>query len=117
MKAKEQQTNLMIKQMNAQGKMVKEAREYSNPKAEYVRGFIAIVGLLAVVVYPKLVPLVAPWMDVWVGWTSFNPGFLFLPGKEIFEWKAMNGIVITPLDTHLISSIIGFYLGGAVTKR
>ncbi len=117
LKAKEQQTNLMIKGMRAEGDLYQEAREYDNPKVQWVRGFIAVVGLLAVVVWPKVIPVLAPWMDVWVGWTSFNPGFLFIEGREVFTWKAMHGIVITPLDTHLVSSVIGFYLGGAVTRR
>ena len=116
-KDKRAQMDMMLGNMRMQGDLVQEARSDSSQRSGRIRGFIAIVGLLAVVVLPKVVPIIAPWMDVWVGWTQWNPGFLFIEGREVFTWKAMNGLVITPLDTHLVSSIIGFYLGGALTKR
>lgn len=116
-KAKELQMTFMLSDRQSQQKGYQEAREDKGKHVTWVRQFIAVVGIMAVIVWPKFVPVFAPWVNVWVGWTQWNPGFLFIEGREMFTWKAMNGLVITPLDTHLVSSIVGFYLGGAVTRR
>ena len=58
-----------------------------------------------------------PDLDVYVGYTQFNPGFLFLEGKEVVEWKQLKGLVITPLDTHLLSAIVGLYFGASIVKN
>jgi len=29
----------------------------------------------------------------------------------------MTGMVITPLDTHLVSAIVGLYFGGSLVKK
>jgi hypothetical protein len=31
--------------------------------------------------------------------------------------KTFNGLIITPLDTHLMSAIVGLYFGGSLVKR
>jgi len=31
--------------------------------------------------------------------------------------KIHNGVVITPLDTHLMSAIVGLYFGGSLVKK
>ena len=40
-------------------------------------------------------------------------------GKDVMQWVPMahKGIVITPLDTHLMSAIIGLYFGGSLVKK
>ena len=40
-----------------------------------------------------------------------------LEGRDIVQWKEMVGLVITPLDTHLMSAIIGLYFGGSLVKK
>ena len=37
--------------------------------------------------------------------------------KEITLDKEFFGVVITPLDTHLMSAIIGLYFGGSLVKK
>ena len=37
--------------------------------------------------------------------------------KEITMDKEFFGVVITPLDTHLMSAIIGLYFGGSLVKK
>ena len=37
--------------------------------------------------------------------------------KEIVLDKEFFGVVITPLDTHLMSAIIGLYFGGSLVKK
>ena len=56
-------------------------------------------------------------VDVTVGFTNWRPGFLFfLPEREVFEWVTFQGLVITQLDTNLVSAIIGMYFGGSLAK-
>ena len=53
-----------------------------------------------------------------LGYTVFNPGFLFFTdGREVFEWITFKGLVITQLDTNLVSAIIGMYFGGSLVKK
>ena len=58
-----------------------------------------------------------PEITVTVGYTEFRPGFLFIPEKESMKWIAFHGLVITPLDTNLVSAIIGMYFCGSLVKR
>ena len=45
-------------------------------------------------------------------------GFLFLVDqKEVLMDKAFAGVIITPLDTHLMSAIVGLYFGGSLVKK
>jgi len=68
---------------------------------------------------PKLLPLIDPEANVIVGYLEFKPGFLFFPEKETMQWEYLSsrGLVITPLDTNLVSAIIGLYFGGSLVKK
>ena len=68
-------------------------------------------------VLPKLAVIFFPDLAVTVGYTEFRPGFMFVPEKETMRWVAFNGLVITPLDTNLVSAIIGMYFGGSLVKK
>lgn len=73
--------------------------------------------MFAIVVFPKLVAVYYPDVLVTVGYTQWNPGFMFFTeGREIFEWITFEGLVITQLDTNLVSAIIGMYFGGSLAK-
>jgi hypothetical protein len=70
------------------------------------------------VLLPKLVAVFYPDVDVTVGYTNWRPGFMFFrEGREVFEWITFQGLVITQLDTNLVSAIIGMYFGGSLVKR
>jgi len=70
------------------------------------------------VILPKLVAVYYPDVDVTVGYTLFQPGFLFFTdGREVFQWVTFQGLVITQLDTNLVSAIIGMYFGGSLVKK
>jgi hypothetical protein len=63
-------------------------------------------------------PVFWPELPVVVGWTEWNPGFLFITeGEEQTVWQSLKGLVITPLDTHLVSAIIGLYFGASMVKN
>ena len=83
----------------------------------WTRRIIALTSVFAIVLLPKLVAVYYPDVSVTVGYTNWNPGFWFLKeGREIFEWVTFQGLVITQLDTNLVSAIIGMYFGGSLVK-
>ncbi|MEM9227285.1 MAG: hypothetical protein AAGA45_04900, partial [Verrucomicrobiota bacterium] len=46
------------------------------------------------------------------------PGFWFFSSDtEETQWLELKGLVLTPLDTHLLSAIIGLYFGGSLASR
>jgi hypothetical protein len=70
-----------------------------------------------VIAYPKIVPVFFD-IPVVLTWTEFKSGFLFLiDQKEVLMDKAFAGVIITPLDTHLMSAIVGLYFGGSLVKK
>jgi hypothetical protein len=118
MKSKQEAFQRAIDGLAAQSKATDEARRYENKGFQLTRRVIALSAIGAVIVWPKVVPVFWPDMPVVVGWTEWNPGFLFLTeGEEATVWKAMKGLVITPLDTHLVSAITGLYFGASMVKN
>jgi len=118
-KAKAENEKLLI----TRGEFDMKARKQSIEAGQKDKGFawtrriIALSSVFAIVVFPKLVAVYYPDVLVTVGYTQWNPGFLFFTeGKEIFEWITFEGLVITQLDTNLVSAIIGMYFGGSLAK-
>ena len=118
-KAKQAEQKMLIQRAEVQTAAFKEAREYENVGFQWTRRIIALTAVFAIVVLPKILPLVTPDANVIVGYTEFKPGFLFLEGKDVMKWVPMahKGIVITPLDTNLVSAIVGLYFGGSLVKK
>ena len=118
-KAKQAEQKMLLASAAKQAKLFKEAREYENPGFQWTRRIIALTAVFAIVLFPKLLPLLQPDASVIVGYLEFKPGFLFIPEKEIMKWITLssNSLVITPLDTNLVSAIIGLYFGGSLVKK
>ena len=118
-KAKQAEQKMLIQRAEVQTAAFKEAREYENVGFQWTRRIIALTAVFAIVVLPKILPLVTPDAHVIVGYTEFKPGFLFFEGKDVMQWVPMahKGIVITPLDTNLVAAIIGLYFGGSLVKK
>ena len=118
-KAKAEAQKLLI----ARGEFEMKARKQSIEAGLADKGFawtrriIALTSIFAIVVFPKLVAVYYPEVAVTIGYTNWNPGFLFFrEGREVFEWITFQGLVITQLDTNLVSAIIGMYFGGSLAK-
>ena len=118
-KAKQEEQKMLIQRAEVQTAAFKEAREYENVGFQWTRRIIALTAVFAIVVLPKVLPLIDPEANVIVGYLEFKPGFLFFEGKEILKWEYLSarGIVLTPLDTNLVSAIIGLYFGGSLVKK
>ena len=117
-KAKAEEQKLLITRGEFEMKAVQQAREVKDKGFAWTRRIIALTAIFAIVLLPKLVAVFYPTVDVTVGYTNWNPGFWFLKeGREVFEWITFQGLVITQLDTNLVSAIIGMYFGGSLVKR
>lgn len=112
MKAKARANELLIASSKASGKLVKEAREYENKGFQWTRRTIALLAVGSIIVLPKIVCLIHPETNVWVSWSEMTGGFWpFSDPKSELIWKQMTGILITPLDTHLVAAVTGLYFG------
>ena len=118
-KAKQAEQKMLLQRAEVQTAAFKEAREYENVGVQWTRRIIALTAIFAIVVLPKILPLIDPQAQVIVGYLEFKPGFLFFEGKEVMQWipMAARGIVITPLDTNLVAAITGLYFGGSLVKK
>ena len=118
-KAKQEEQKMLIQRAEVQTAAFKEAREYDNKGFQWTRRIIALIAVFAIVLLPKLMPLVSPDTSVIVGYLEFKPSFFFIPEKEVMKWITLssNSLVITPLDTNLVSAIIGLYFGGSLVKK
>jgi|TARA_R100001086_G_C11781521_1_gene243798 hypothetical protein len=118
-KAKQAEQKMLLQRAEAQTAAFREAREYENSGFQWTRRIIALTAIFAIVVLPKVLPLIDPQAQVIVGYTEWKPGFLFFEGKDVMQWvpMAQRGIIITPLDTNLVSAIIGLYFGGSLVKK
>ena len=119
-KAKAEEQKLLI----TRGEFEIKARQQSLSHGLKDKGFawtrriIALTAIFAIVLLPKLVAVFYPMVDVTVGYTNWQPGFWFFKeGREVFEWVTFQGLVITQLDTNLVSAIIGMYFGGSLVKK
>ena len=105
--------NIFVFQMDE----IDKARRYENKGFQWTRRIIALTAVFFIIGWPKLVPVFFD-TSVYLTWTEFTRGFLFLiEQKEITMDKEFFGVVITPLDTHLMSAIIGLYFGGSLVKK
>ena len=117
-KAKAEEQKLLITRGEFEMKAVQQAREVKDKGFAWTRRIIALTAIFAIVLLPKLVAVFYPMVDVTVGYTNWMPGFWFFKEcREVFEWVTFQGLVITQLDTNLVSAIIGMYFGGSLVKK
>lgn len=97
-----------------------EAREHGKTDKyfAYTRRIIALSSVFAIIVLPKLVAVWYPEVSVIVGYTEVKGGLFnwLFGGDGTVQWQAARGFVITPLDTHIVSAIVGLYFGAGFTK-
>tara|TARA_A100000172_G_scaffold71157_1_gene51663 strand:- start:367 stop:804 length:438 start_codon:yes stop_codon:yes gene_type:complete len=96
-----------------------KARNVQDPFTKNTRRWIALMCVMAIIVLPKLAPFIDPSLNIFVGYTeAVSSGFwIFSSSTDMTLWKPLDGLVITPLDTHVVSSIIGLYFGGSLVRR
>jgi hypothetical protein len=116
-KEKANQQKMLLARGKFQMDEINKAREYDNKGFQWTRRIIALTAVFFIIAFPKLVPVFSD-VNVVLTWTEFEPGFWFLiDKKEVVMDKVFNCVIITPLDTHLMSAIIGLYFGGSLVKK
>ena len=119
-KSKAEQNKMLLARANFQAEQVNAARDAGKTDSHFAwtRRLIALSAVFSIIVLPKVVAVWYPDVSVIVGYTEVQGGFmnwLFGP-EDAIQWKSAKGFVITPLDTHIVSAIIGLYFGAGFTK-
>ena len=120
MKNKQEQNRMMLANAKFSAEQVNSARDAGKTDKHFAwtRRIIALSAVFSIIVLPKLVAVWYPEVGVYVGYTEATGGlwnWLFGPDEAI-KWKVAQGFVITPLDTHIVSAIVGLYFGAGFTK-
>jgi hypothetical protein len=99
---------------------VSQAREHGKNDAHFAwtRRIIALSAVFSIIVLPKVVAVWYPEVSVVVGYTEVTGGLKewIFGTQESIQWRSAYGFVITPLDTHIVSAIVGLYFGAGFTK-
>jgi len=113
------QQKMLMQRAEFAAQQVDKAREVTDQFTKNTRRYIALIAVVSILVIPKLAPFIDPSMPIYVGYTeTIQQGFwIFASDVDMTQWKPMTGLVITPLDTHVVSSIIGLYFGGSLVRR
>ena len=119
-KAKQENNKMLMERANFNAEQVNIARNAGKTDKHFAwtRRLIALSAVFAIIVLPKLVAVFYPEVNVIVGYTEVEGGILnlLLGANETVRWQAASGFVITPLDTHIVSAIVGLYFGAGFTK-
>ena len=118
-KDKANEQKMLLQRASFQSEHFDKAREVQDPFTKNTRRWIALLCVVAIIVLPKLAPFIDPTMPIFVGYVeTVAQGFwIFGSDTDMTQWKPLSGLVITPLDTHVVSSIIGLYFGGSLVRR
>jgi|TARA_A100001391_G_scaffold178678_1_gene143256 hypothetical protein len=118
-KDKADEQKMLMQRAKFQSEQFDKARDVQDPFTKNTRRWIALISVVSILVIPKLAPFIDPSMPIYVGYTeTVSQGFwIFASDIDMTQWKPMTGLVITPLDTHVVSSIIGLYFGGSLVRR
>lgn len=119
-KAKQAQQEMLMQRAEFNRGAVADARDAGKKDSHFAwtRRLIALSAVFSIIVLPKLVAVWYPEVSVFVGYTEATGGlfnWLFGPAEAV-QWKMATGFVITPLDTHIVSAIVGLYFGAGFTK-
>jgi len=118
-KDKADEQKMLMQRANFDAKQKDKARDVQDSFTKNTRRWIALICVVAIIVLPKLAPFIDSSMPIYVGYTEavMQGWWIFASSTDITQWKPMTGLVITPLDTHVVSSIVGLYFGGSLVRR
>lgn len=119
-KDKAEEQKMLMQRAKFQSQQFDKARAVDDPFTKNTRRWIALIAVVAILVVPKLAPFINPELTIYVGYTEqvMQGWWIFASSTDITQWKPMTGaLVITPLDTHVVSSIVGLYFGGSLVRR
>lgn len=113
--ARHKERLLKICRARIQEQSIAAARNHTG--IQLTRRVIALIAVFSVILLPKLLAIFRPDIPIAIGYNQFSDGFLFFSSTNPkVHWSQFHGLVITPLDTHLLSAIIGLYFGSALVE-
>ena len=117
-KHKAEQQKMMIAGLQAQAKIVQQAREHGlkDKSFAWTRRSIALICVSAIVI----IPFAAPFFDIpvlvsFVKEGGFSIPFLWESTSQI-EWQEINGIPLAPMYLHTLAAIVSFYFGSSAAR-
>ncbi len=119
-KDKADEQKMLLQRAEFQSQQFDKARAVDDPFTKNTRRWIALIAVVSILVIPKLAPFINPDLTIYVGYTEevMQGWWIFASSTDMTQWKPMTGaLVITPLDTHVVSSIVGLYFGGSLVRR
>ena len=118
-KDKAEEQKMLMQRAEFSAKQIDKARDVQDPFTKNTRRWIALIAVVSILVIPKLAPFIDADMPIYVGYTEsvMQGWWIFASSTDMTLWKPMTGLIITPLDTHVVSSIIGLYFGGSLVRR
>lgn len=115
LQSKKQQHMLTMQALNVKAGIINEARRYNNSHFQWTRRLIALGCVFFIIVFPKLVAVFMPHAPIHVGYGEMSQSFWpFTSSLERIKWVSLKGLIISPLDTHMVCAIIGLYFGGSL---
>jgi hypothetical protein len=117
-KAKAEQSKLMLSALNARHKVLQDVREHGQKDKHFAwtRRIIALTCVACIVVIPFAAPFLGiPIMVSHVTEGSFSIPFIWQSPDNI-EWKAVEGIALAPMYLHTLAAIVSFYFGSSAAK-
>ena len=113
---KQQQQLLNIQLLKLKTKAFQNARNNTNPNLQWTRRIIALTATFSIVLLPKLLPFISPETPLAYLYPEVTKKWFLFSSPETLKAISFPGLVITPLDTHILAAIIGLYFGGALIK-
>lgn len=116
--ARREANQLALQAMQMRNDYATAARAFDAPGVQWTRRTIALMSAFSIIVVPKIVAIFWPEVPIHISHSEVSDGFLFFTSAtEHLRWVALKGLVITPLDTHILSAIIGLYFGGSIMEN
>jgi len=84
---------------------------------QWTRRVITLLCVFFIIIFPKLLVLFDPNIPISWGYSEAQSSFwIFGNTIQHLKWITLKGIVITPLDTHTLSAILGLYYGNSIAS-
>jgi len=119
-KARQATNAMMLERAGFRNDAAVAAREHGSKDTHFAwtRRTIALMAVFSIIFLPKAIAIWYPEIAVTVGYTEVTGGFAgwLFGNTDTTVWREAQGFVITPLDTHLVSGIVGLYFGAGFTK-
>ena len=116
--AEQEKQKMLMQRAGFAAKQTDKARNVKDAHTKHTRRWIALMCVFSIIVVPIVAPIFVD-IPIYMGYTeTVSEGWwIFASDYDVTKWQPMTGIVIGPLQSHTIFSIIGLYFGGSLTRK